>query len=126
LDHEKSPYLPIWELDTTSKADKERYLHLIDKNVEAEVEKKISQYIQENLSFSILEITSKDDRMYFEARLIGTVSGCNECVPSDSWLGQFSPKEKIRISGLWQVMKLYSEPLDESELSFITQALIRD
>jgi hypothetical protein len=125
LNREHNQYLSIWELDTTSKAEKELNLHLIDRGFESELEKQISQYIQENLSFCLLNVPSKEDRIYYEARLIGTVSGCSECVPSDNWLGQFSPVDKIRKSGLWQVNELYKKPLNKNEFSFISKTLIR-
>ncbi|MDR3543676.1 MAG: hypothetical protein P4L69_22375 [Desulfosporosinus sp.] len=126
LNKEHNTYLSTWELDTTSKEKKERFSHLIDKAYESEIEKKISHYIQENLSYCLLEVPSKEKRLYYEARLIGTVSGCLECFPSEKWLGQFSPVDKIKKSGLWQVKELYSCPLNEDEFAFVSDSLIRN
>lgn len=81
--------------------------------------------MQEKFTFSLLNIQSKDERMYFEAKLIGTVSNCTECMSSENWLGNFSPVEKIRKSGLWQVIKLYSDPLEENEIEYISNSLVR-
>jgi hypothetical protein len=125
LVQEKSDYLPIWELDTTSRKNKERYQFLVDKEYESAIEKKITQYVQENLTVSLLNVPQKDDRLLYESRLIGTVSLCESCTSSEHWLGRSSPVTKIRDSGLWQVMQLYSQPLSDSELSFIEQVLIR-
>jgi len=125
LNKENNPYLSIWELDTTSKENKERFSSLIDKYFEAKIERQISKYIQTNMSFFLLDIPSKEDRLYFEAKLIGTVSGCSECVASETWLGRYSPIEKIKKSGLWQIMKLYSQPLSDEELSFVSASLVR-
>jgi hypothetical protein len=97
----------------------------IDKTLEAELEKRISKYIQENLNFCLLDVSSKEDRLYYEARLIGTVSGCKDCHPSNKWLGQFSPEDKIKNYGLWQVMELNSPPLSKEEFASISTALIR-
>lgn len=119
-------YLPIWELDTTSKKNKEQYSQLIEKKFEIDLERQISEYIQMKISFCVLDIPSKQDRLCFEAKLIGTVSGCSECIPSENWLGRYSPKDKIKGSGLWQVIKLYSQTLNEEELSFISAALVRE
>ena len=119
------PYLKIWELDTTSKVNKEKFGHLIDKDFERQIEKEISCYIQANFSFALLEVSEKTDRLKFESRLIGTVSNCSECVPSDNWLGYDSPVDKIRKSGLWQVMELYSQPLNFEELKQVENWLIK-
>ncbi|MEQ8154920.1 MAG: hypothetical protein ABRQ25_08580 [Clostridiaceae bacterium] len=60
-----------------------------------------------------------------ESRLISTVSLCKECFPSEGWLGRFSPKAKIRESGLWLVNELYKEPMSEEELKQLREALSR-
>jgi hypothetical protein len=125
LNKERSPYLSTWELDTTSKKNKELFSHRIDKTLEAELEKRISKYIQENLNFCLLDVPSKEDRLYYEASLIGTVSDCMNCRPSNKWLGNFSPEDKIKEKGLWQVMELNSPPLSKEEFASISTALIR-
>ena len=125
LNREQSDYLPVWDLDTTSRKGKERSIALVDEKFETAIEKRITRYVQENLTFSILEIPSKNNRLFLEARLIGTVSGCDECSPSKSWLGNFSTKEKIRKSGLWQVNELHSPPISEKDLESLANLLIR-
>jgi len=125
LSRENSSYLSTWELDTTTKANKERFANLIDKDFEVEIEKRISLYIQTNLSFCLLSVPLKEDRLYYEARLIGTVSCCTECSSSPTWLGRHSPIEKIRQSGLWQVMELYKNPCSKEEISTVSDWLIR-
>ena len=47
-----------------------------------------------------------------ESRLIGTVTSCKFCKPSDYWLGKFSPKSQIKNGKLW-----LSQHLDSIELS---------
>ena len=42
LNRDKNPYLMNWELDSTSKADKEKNSGLINKELEKEIEKQIS------------------------------------------------------------------------------------
>jgi len=126
LKRANSRYLPTWELDTTAKSKKELYSNRIDKELEVELERQISQYIQTNLSFCLINVPSKEDRLYYESRLIGTVSCCSDCSATSNWLGNFSPMEKIKKSGLWQVQKLYSKVLSTDELSFISTALVRN
>jgi len=49
-------------------------------------------------------------------KLISTVSLCKECKPSENWLGNFSPKEKIQKSGLWLVNELWKIPLSDKDV----------
>jgi hypothetical protein len=44
------------------------------------------------------------------------VSLCQECRPTEQWLGRWSPKEKIRDSGLWLVNELFKTPLSVDDL----------
>ena len=66
-------------------------------------------------SFSVFKVEYKDKRKDLESKLISTVSLYNECNSSREWLGKYSPKEKIKLSGLWQVDELYKEPLSEND-----------
>ncbi len=124
LKQDNDPYLDIWELDTTTKAKKDLYAPIIDREFEKKIEKRISEYIQTNFSFILFKVPTKEERLYFEARLIGTVSRCEECKPSDKWLGLYSSKDKIKKSGLWNVMELYSTPLTEEELDILSSMLV--
>jgi len=125
LQQDNNPYLSVWELDTTTRKKKEQHSHLIDKDLEIKIEKKISKYIQENLTFCLFNMPTKNFRLYYEARLIGTVSNCCECGASETWLGRQSTKDKIKKSGLWQEMELYSTPLTYEELSAISLMIIK-
>jgi hypothetical protein len=111
------PYLKIWELDFTSSEDKDKYAHLINPEYQKDIEMKVSEYIQNQFSFCVLEVQDKEERLYLESRLVSTVSKCRECGPSIEWLGLSSPKEKIRESGLWQVNELYKEPLSSDDIN---------
>jgi hypothetical protein len=103
----------------------QKNLPLANFEYEREVERQISQYIQTNISFTLLEALTKEERLLLKSRLIGTVSRCESCFPSESWFGRFSPIEKIRQNGLWQVKELYSQPLNIHELEQLKGRLIR-
>ncbi len=126
LKQDNDPYLDIWDLDTTTKEKKVLYTPIINRKFEKKLEKRISEYIQTNFSFILFEVPTKEERLYFEARLIGTVSRCEECKSSDKWLGLSSPIDKIKQSGLWQVMELYSDPLAEEELDILSSMLVKN
>ncbi len=116
LNKRNDSFLEQWELDLTTQKAKAKYSESIDFNKQNSVEKEVTEYIQRNLSFVVLDIKNKEDRLSFESKIISTVSLCKECQPSKHWLGSFSPKDKIRDSGLWLVNELYKQPLSHEEI----------
>lgn len=124
LNRDNDPYLEKWELDITSSQAKAKFGRIIDKAYQQFIESKVTKYIQENFFFCVLELGDKEERMMMESRLISTVSGCKICGSSPKWLGNFSPVDKIRQSGMWQVQELYKQPLTESELARLEELLV--
>jgi len=110
-----NPYLQTWELDTTSIIGKRMHSKMIDFELEKQVEKEITKYIQAYLSFCVLKVDEKLQRLFWEAKIASTLAQSKELNPSPGWLGNYSPKEKIRASGLWQVNELNGESLTEHE-----------
>jgi hypothetical protein len=96
LNKDHDPFLKEWELDLTSRQAKLQNTH-VDLSRQRDIEKLVSQYIQSNFSFVALRIDDKQQRLLLESRLISTISLCETCQASPGWLGQFSPKEKIRV-----------------------------
>lgn len=125
LNKNNSPYLPLWELDTTSKADKEKNLRLLDLEFEKEIEKKISDYIQTNLSFSVFQVDTKEQRLFWESKIISTLAKSGELKPSKNWLGNYSTKEKIKSVGLWQVNELFNSSLTEQEFDELKKLILK-
>jgi hypothetical protein len=119
LNKNHDPFLEQWEWDLTTRKAREKFSPLVDFNKQKRVEAQVTDHLQTNLSFVVLRLDSKDERLMFESRIISTVSLCDECKPSNSWLGMSSPKHKIRESGLWLVNELYKEPLTSNELTEI-------
>jgi len=79
------------------------------------MEERISNYVQINLSFCVFQIDTKDDRLFWESKIVSTLAKASDIKPSDKWLGNYSPKDKIKVSGLWQVNELYNDGLTELE-----------
>lgn len=121
LAKEDDPFLDDWELDLTKKEARDLHLERIDEQRQEEVERHVSSYIQDSFSFAILPIANKEKRLKLESRIISTVSLCDGCGPSSEWLGQYSPKEKIRGSGLWLVQGLYKEPLSNEDMEHLRE-----
>ena len=123
LNKNKDPFLEKWELDLTTRNAKEKYSNSVDFEKQREIEKRVTKYIQDNFSFVVFQINDKDKRLNFESKIISTVSLCEECKPSENWLGNFSPKEKIRKSGLWLVNELWKTPLNDEDMIELKQLL---
>jgi hypothetical protein len=103
-------------LDLTSRETRDNNQHKIDLVKQKQVERQVSEYIQKNFWLVVFPVVKKEERLFWESKIISTVSRCNECRPSEKWLGLHSPKEKIRESGLWIVNELYKQPLSQVEL----------
>jgi hypothetical protein len=116
LQRDGDPFLQQWEIDLTTRANRERYGADVDREKLASLEQRVSEVIQTRFRFAVFEIPDQQRRLHLESRLVSTVSLCADCGPSAQWLGMHSPKAKIRESGLWQVNELYKEPLTSQDL----------
>ena len=115
LNREKDPFLPMWELDRTSRSMRDQHVG-IDLDRQGTIEKAVSDYIRKHFSFVAVRVDEKAERLSIESKMISTVSLDDACLPSVQWLGLSSPKKKIRESGLWLVNELYKEPLSFGDL----------
>jgi hypothetical protein len=123
LSKKSDPFLEQWNWDLTTRASKDKYLSLVNFEKQKLTEEEVSQYIKNNFSFAVFEVKSKTDRLNFESKLISTISLCENCKPSDNWLGLSSPIQKIKESGLWLVQGLYKTPLNMDEFKEIKSLL---
>ena len=124
LNRDHDPFLAQWELDLTTHEAKQKYKNVVDYSRQKQVEQQVTKYIQGNFCFIVFRVGEKEKRLDWESKLISTVSLCTECQPSSSWLGKYSPIEKIRQSGLWNVNGLYKKPLSDSEYNALEKAII--
>ena len=124
LNRDDSDYLQVWNIDFTTVEKRERYSHLRDIEFEKNIEQEITRLLQENFSFRYIPVEDETERMGktgLESRLIGTLSSCHMCQSSDRWLGQHSPVEKIKQSGLWQYQHLYSSGLTDKDMTVLSE-----
>ena len=120
----RDPFLSDWEIDLTSRAARAKHGGRIDFAKQKQIEEKVSKYIRSNFSFAVIRVPTKEERLRLESRMISTVSLCEDCKPSKKWLGNSSPKEKIRESGLWIVNELYKKPLNERDFARLERAVL--
>lgn len=123
LNKNEDTFLKQWEINLTTKNAKKFYSHSIDFIKQKKVEEMVTKYIQNNFSFVVFQVDDKEKRLKLESKLISTISLCNECKPSQNWLGLYSPKEKIRKSGLWLVNELWKTPLSDIDIIELKQML---
>ena len=126
LNKTNDPFLEQWEMDLTSRANKDKNWHNVDHNKKKMVEKQVTNYIQNYFWFTVLPVDPKESRLKLESRLISTVSRCSECKPSTTWLGLYSPKAKIQESGLWLVNELYKDPFSRAEFEYFRKLFIKE
>jgi hypothetical protein len=119
LNREHDDFLKYWEHDLTSRSNHERYYNPSLLAKQREVEQRVSAYIHERCSFVVLPVPRAEDRLHQESQYIATVAACSDCQPSSEWLGQYSPKEKIRTYGLWLVNGLTHTPLSDNEATLL-------
>ena len=119
-----SNYIDVWNKDFTSRKNRERWGRLRDPDFESRTESEITRLLKESFSFSCINVEDEKARMGtqgIESRLIGTLSRCDRCGPSDGWLGNHSPVGAIRYSGLWLVQHLRSAGLDSKDRTMLTK-----
>ncbi|MEO8426626.1 MAG: hypothetical protein ABI651_05885 [Verrucomicrobiota bacterium] len=119
LNGNRNPFLAQWEIDLTTSDAKKKYTGAIDQRQLQAMEKRVTDYIQRNFHFVVFRVDEKAKRLLWESKIISTVSSCDECRPSENWLGLRSPKDKIRESGLWLVNELYKQPMSENDYEML-------
>jgi len=113
------PYLDIWTMDTSNKINRAT----IDKEKQTEIENAVSDYLHNNISFVCFPINNKEARLRIEEALIALLNCSADFYPDNSWLGKFSPVDRICRSGLWLTQGLDAEPLTVEELGFIKESV---
>jgi hypothetical protein len=116
-------FLAQWEIDLTTKASREMNVQNIDRFRLQEVENEVTRYIIDNFSFAALSFDEQSERLHVENCLLSTIFHCQDCGPSDNWLGKSHPKSAIiRNSGLWNVQGLTGKVLSVGEARQIVNA----
>ncbi len=112
----RDPFLEQWEVDLTTRAARERHGGRVDQDRLQAVEQEVSAYLAGNLTFVVLPVERKADRVAVERGLLSTVASCGGCHPSDRWLGRHHKTDTVRRMGLWNVQGLKGRPLAVEEV----------
>lgn len=126
LNKNNDDYLKIWNIDFTTRKNREKYGNFRNIEKEKEIEKKISEILRNEFYFRYIIIEDMQERMGssgLESSIIGTVTQCSICRPSNNWFGKDSPIMEIKNSGLWQVQHLNSPGLNNQEKKAIENSI---
>lgn len=115
---ENDPFIAKWNLDQTTPENRSKLKWTLgDEMKQSDIEFSVSNYMRNNLSFVCISIDSKKERLAYEAYLIRTLSAEPTFKPSENWLGNYSPIDKIRKSGLWLVNELSKRKTESIKVS---------
>lgn len=120
LAKQNDPYLDIWAANTSNRSEAIKKLgDKFDIQRQKEIEDQVTKYMLDNLSFICFEVKTEEERLRLEEGLIATLNCCKNFNKSIDWLGNYSPVEKIKESGLWLIQGLNKQPLTYQEVNYI-------
>ena len=126
LNRDGDSYLEMWNRDFIKGETRIRYQSQRDIEKERKLESEVTEILRKRFSFRFIIVVDQTERMGtsgLESRLIGTVAHCDECSPSNHWLGLHSPIEKISKGRLWLVQHLNSPPITDEDREKIMSAI---
>lgn len=124
LNRAHDPFLQYWNLDLTSRANRERYRSSIDFEKQSTVEAEVTAHIRAQMSVAVIGFGDAAEALSFERLCIGTLSACALCQPSPAWLGSLSTETRIRESGLWQVQHLHEAGLAPEDVDALRRRAV--
>ena len=107
LTQQNHPYLKTWTLDTSKQENRVN----VDSDVQQAVEREVSSHLRGRMSFTAFPATNLQDRLRLEEAIISSLHHDPGFGPSINWLGNMSPEEEIRKSGLWLKRGFNADPL---------------
>lgn len=119
LTRRNDPFLEAWEICLTTREARRQFAHKVNKDRQAEIEQEVSDYMNTNFSFAVLQVEGKDDRLNAESSILSAIAACTGCRPSKNWLGLHHPKPVIREGGLWNVLGLDETPIEQDDVEKI-------
>ena len=75
-----------------------------------DINEEVNKHIRGSCSFIVFPV-EKSSRTDWEAKIISTISSCNNCRSSDNWMGKYSPKDIIRGKGVWNIKHVNTKSL---------------
>jgi hypothetical protein len=82
----------------------------------APVEEQVSSLLRARFTFRCVEVVDREERNRLEELLIATISACNECAPSATWLGHQAYSSVVRGCGMWNSQSVGGAQLTPEDL----------
>ena len=120
------PFQEQWEIDLTTRAARERHGGTIDRTRLQAVEREVSAYLARNVTFVVLPVGRRGDRVTVERGLLAIVASCGGCHPSDRWPGRFHRNATVRQIGLWNVQNLTGRQLSMTDVEDLLGPLLEE
>lgn len=118
VDDGKADYWDIWR--------KQKKNNPVDAVYEKELEERISEYMEEHMSFTYIEVEDKEERKRLEKAAISLLAQTDDFKCSQSWMGLKCPKAEVREEcGLWLSAEKNKEPMTEEELAYYSSLFLK-
>ena len=101
LYYNKNDYLSVWNINYSDRRNQVKYNHLRNMELENKLERLISYYMIERFEIVCFEVMETKERVRLEEGLISTLIKDENFKSSKKWLGNYSPMEVVRESGMW-------------------------
>ena len=120
LNKDHDPYLKIWNMNSRKKSSMIG-VSGYDSVHQKSIERIVSQYMREHLSFTCFPVPTMTERHRLEEGIIALLNGTMDFCADSSWLGKHSPEHEIAQSGMWLKRGLDGRPLVENEYKKIAE-----
>ena len=124
LNKNNSSLLNYWNLDLTERIKKDKYFNE-ELNLECKkIEKQITEFLCNNMSFVVFELDNKEDRLRFEEAIISALYNSEDFIASENWLGNFVLPTKgnhVKESRMWLSQGIKAKPITEEEFKRLVE-----
>ena len=111
------PYARIWAKDSSSPEGRRKIGTFYDQKKQDETEVRVTAYLKEHMSFSVIEIPNATRRKLLQDELVQTLKEAYSQSPvSNTWLGKYHSDLKIRTAALWMVGNERARPFNKEEV----------
>ena len=83
------------------------------------LEVEVSRYFEEMFTYSVVRVDDPSDRLRLEAGLIAALAVDPKPIPSERWLGHYSPVVAIQESGLWNRNHVHGLPVSSEDWALL-------
>ena len=120
LSKTNNPLIHYWNIKFTTKKKKELFYNEEKAEKCKEIEKQITEFMDEKLSFVVFPLPTKEERLRFEQAIISSLYNCADFTASKNWLGNDVPETQrthVKSARMWLSKELHAKPLTDQEFA---------